>query len=91
MGSISARKLSSVVENVRRSLAIELLTAAAGLDQRQPLKPGGGVLAAHSCIRSKVLPLDEDRPLYADIEAVVGLIHSGELVAKAAEAAGALA
>src|SRR6185437_2938997 len=39
MGSISARKLAQVIENVRSSLAIELITAAQGIDQRRPLRP----------------------------------------------------
>ncbi len=79
MGSISARKLSSVVENVRRSLAIELLTAAAGLDQRAPLKPGAGVRQIHALIRQHVAPLGEDRVLYLDIERVAQLIADGSL------------
>ena len=38
MGSVSARKLLQVVTNVKHSLAIEIMTAAAGIDQRKPLK-----------------------------------------------------
>jgi histidine ammonia-lyase len=91
MGSISARKLETVVENVRRSLAIEVLTAAAGLDQRLPLRPGAGVEAAHRAVRSVVAPLADDRPLYEDIERVAALIESGELIAKVEERVGALA
>ena len=37
MGSVSATKLGQVVANVTTSLAIEILTASAGLDQRRPL------------------------------------------------------
>ena len=47
MGSVSARKLQQIIINVRHSLAIEILTAAAGLDQRAPLAPSKGVAAAH--------------------------------------------
>ncbi|MCB9590275.1 MAG: histidine ammonia-lyase [Polyangiaceae bacterium] len=79
MGSIGARKLSMVVENVRRCIAIELLTAAAGLDQRAPLTPGRGVQRVHELIRAEVAPLDEDRVLYPDIERVSELIRSGAL------------
>ncbi len=80
MGSIGAKKLTAVVENVRRSLAIEILTAAQGLDQRTPLTPGSGVAAAHAAVRAVVPTLDDDRALYGDIERVVTLIQSGELV-----------
>lgn len=91
MGSIGARKLWQVVENVRRSLAIEILTAAQGLEQRKPLTGGKGVEAAHAAVRAVVPPLDDDRPLYRDIEAVVELIRDGTLVARASAAAGGLA
>ncbi len=70
MGSVSARKFRQVARNVENSLAIELLTAAAGIDQRAPLTPANGVAAAHSCIREVVAPLTEDRPLYKDIAAI---------------------
>jgi histidine ammonia-lyase len=91
MGSISARKLQQVVANVRHALAIEILTAAAGLDQRAPLAPSRGVAAAHRVVRAHVAPLAEDRPLYRDIARVAALIEAGVLV-KATEAiAGPLA
>ena len=79
MGSISAKKLVEVVINVRRVLAIELMTAAVGVDQRAPLKPARGVKVAHDAIRSVVAPLHDDRPLYLDIEAIADLVHSGKL------------
>jgi histidine ammonia-lyase len=90
MGSISATKLARVIENVRSSLAIELLTAAAGIDQRRPLTPSVGVAAAHAAVRRVVPPLLEDRPLYRDIEAAAGLIASGELVREVESAVGPL-
>jgi histidine ammonia-lyase len=85
MGSVSARKLQQIVTNVQTALAIEVMTAAAGLDQRLPLTPSPGVAAAHAAVRTVVLPLLEDRPLYGDIAQIVALIVSGELV-RAAEA-----
>jgi histidine ammonia-lyase len=80
MGSICARKLVQVTTNVKHSLAIEILTAAAGLDQRLPLRPGAGVEAAHALVRQVVPPLADDRPLYEEIERVVALIDSGALL-----------
>jgi histidine ammonia-lyase len=80
MGSISARKLQQVVANVRQSLAIEILTAAAGIDQRAPLHPSSGVTAAHAAVRQQVAPLTEDRPLYKDIARVASLIQGGGLL-----------
>ena len=65
---------------MRASLAIEIMTAAAGLDQRRPLIPAKGVAAAHALVRRVVPELVDDRPLYRDIEAAGALIRSGELV-----------
>lgn len=91
MGSIGARKLEQVVENVRRCLAIELLTAAQGLEQRRPLLGGRGVEAAHAAVRARVPALDDDRPLYRDIEAVAELIRDGSLSRQVSRAVDGLA
>jgi histidine ammonia-lyase len=90
MGSISARKLEQVVTNVRNALAIEIMTAAAGLDQRAPLAPSAGVGAAHAAVRSLVAPLIADRPLYQDIARVAELVATGRFVEAAESAAGRL-
>ncbi|MGA7118585.1 MAG: histidine ammonia-lyase [Polyangiaceae bacterium] len=90
MGSISARKLQQVVTNVRHALAIEILTAAAGLDQRAPLAPSRGVAAAHGAVRLRVAPLTEDRPLYRDIAIVDAIIASGALLAATQAGVGSL-
>ena len=86
MGSISAKKLAQVIENVKSSLAIEVMTASQGVDQRRPLVPSRGVAAAHAAVRRVVTELGDDRPLYRDIAAVARLLQSGELI-RAAEAA----
>jgi histidine ammonia-lyase len=91
MGSVSARKLQQVVCNVRSSLAIEILTAAAGLDQRAPLAPSKGVAAAHAAVRERIAPLTEDRPLYGDIATVAGMILEGVLTLAAEAQVGQLA
>ncbi len=80
MGSVSARKLDQVVANSRNALAIELMTAAAGVDQRAPLRPSAGVQAALAAIRERVAPMTEDRPLYRDIAFVAGLLASSALI-----------
>lgn len=91
MGSISARKLQSVVTNVKNALAIEIMTAAAGLDQRKPLRPSRGVDAALTTVRAQVAPMTEDRPLYKDIAAVARLMDEGTLVGRVGAAIGLLA
>jgi histidine ammonia-lyase len=90
MGSISAKKLAMIVANVRNSLAIEIMTAAAGIDQRAPLQPSKGVRAAQAKVREVVAPMIADRPLYKDIEAIANRIQSGELAAIVEKSVGAL-
>jgi histidine ammonia-lyase len=90
MGSIGARKLLQVIDNVRASLAIELMTAAQGVNQRRPLAPSTGVAAAHRAIRAVVPELVEDRPLYLDIAEVTEIVRSGALVRAVEAAVGAL-
>ncbi len=80
MGSIGAKKLVEVVTNVRRCLAIEIMTAAAGIDQRRPLEPSRAVAALQREVRKVVHPMTGDRPLYKDIEAIVKIIADGTLV-----------
>ena len=91
MGSVSAKKLRDVVHNVRQCLAIEVMTAAAGLDQRQPLRPAKGVEAALAKVREKVAPMTGDRPLYGDIAAVAQLLATNELTNAATKVVGSLA
>jgi histidine ammonia-lyase len=91
MGSVSARKLAQIVTNVKHALAIEIMTAGAGIDQRAPLKPSRGVTAALGALRVVVAPMTEDRPLYRDIEATAELVTSGALVRTVEQAIGRLA
>lgn len=90
MGSVSARKLVQVIDNVRSSLAIELLTAAQGVDQRRPLCPSVGVSAAHAGVRRVCPELTEDRPLYRDFALVRQELESGRLIHAVEAAVGAL-
>ena len=91
MGSVSAKKLREVVKNVRACLAIEIMTAAAGLDQRAPLRPSKGVSAALAKVRERVAPMTGDRPLYGDIEATSALLASHELARAVESITGTLA
>jgi histidine ammonia-lyase len=90
MGSVSARKLVQIIANVRASLAIEILTASAGLDQRHPLEPGVGVRAAHRAVRALVPRAGHDRPLYREIAEVTALIDGRALWNAVEDAAGTL-
>ena len=61
MGMTAATKLRSIVDNAELSIAIELITAAEGLEYRLPLLPGQGVQQAREIVRSHVRRLTQDR------------------------------
>ena len=88
MGTIAARKAKSILENVRRVLAIELMCACQAVDLRGDRGMGAGTGAAYKLIREKVEKLDEDRPLYDDINNCEELIINGSLVEKVEECVG---
>jgi histidine ammonia-lyase len=90
MGATSARKLSSVVENTQRVIAVEALAAAQGLDLR-PLAPAPGTGAARAVIRRLSPELEEDRPLSGDIESVRDAIADGSLIEGVEQEVGPLA
>ncbi|MFA5358415.1 MAG: histidine ammonia-lyase [Patescibacteria group bacterium] len=74
MGTIAARKLIKIIDNVEQVLAIELMCATQAIDFRQPLKAGSGSFLAHQVVRGVVDFLAEDRPLYRDLEKIVKIL-----------------
>jgi histidine ammonia-lyase len=78
MGMTSALKLRSIVDLAENLLAIELLTAAEGLEHRRPLKSGAGVERAFEIVRGLAPPLIHDRPLANDIARVAEAIRRGD-------------
>jgi histidine ammonia-lyase len=82
MGMTSALKLRSIVDLAENLLAIELLTAAEGLEHRRPLKAGGGVERAFAALRKIAPPLMQDRPLSGDIACVAEAIRQGKFDAE---------
>lgn len=76
-GPRAAAKAQRALELTRTVVAIELLCAAQALDDHRPLRSGVQVETAHARIRSVVPPLETDRPLTADIEAIALLIATG--------------
>jgi histidine ammonia-lyase len=78
MGMTAALKLRAIVENAEHLTAIELITAAEGLEYRAPLQPGRGVKRACEIVRAHVPRLTNDRPLAPDILRIVEAIRNGE-------------
>jgi histidine ammonia-lyase len=79
MGWGAARKLGTVVANVRRVLAIEIMCAVQGIEYRAPLRPGARTARVGAAVRERVPSLDADRSPAAEIEAIAGMIERGEL------------
>jgi histidine ammonia-lyase len=91
MGNAAGLKALRVLDNVERTLAIELLAGTQGIEFLAPLRPGAGVAAVHDFVRTLSERLVEDRSLSADIERVADAVRSGKVVAAAESAVGALA
>jgi len=91
MGTTSARQCAMILENSTWVVAIELLNAAQALDFHQPLVPGAGVGAARDAIRRVVPPLEGDRMLTPDLEAVRGIMLDRSLTTAVEQAIGPLA
>ena len=78
MGMTAATKLRSIVGNAELVTAIELITAAEGLEYRAPLRPGRGVQRAYEIVRASVPRLEADRSMANEIESVAAAIRAGQ-------------
>lgn len=87
MGSISARKLNQVIDNVEKILAVELVSAAQAFDFRKPMKSGPILDACHKLIRQHIDHADEDRVFANDIKKAKKLIESHSLTTVAEQIA----
>jgi histidine ammonia-lyase len=74
MGWHAGRKLRKVVDNLRRVVAIELVTAARALDMRAPLKPAPITGALLAKLRKEVPGVGPDRFLAPELEAAERLL-----------------
>jgi histidine ammonia-lyase len=75
----AAHKAARAVQLARTVLAIELLSAAQGLDLLAPLRPSPALQRIHALVRTRVPPLDRDRSPALDIDAIVAIIADGTL------------
>ena len=77
MGMSAARRLARMIENLRNTIAIELLCACQGIDLLTPLQTGTLAKKAYEAVRAKSAKVTQDRPLAPEIEAVSALVGSG--------------
>jgi histidine ammonia-lyase len=84
MGWSAGRKLRLAVDGLTRVLAIELLTAARGIQLRAPLEPAPASAAVIAAFREVTAGPGPDRFLAPELEAAVELVRAGG-VRRAAE------
>jgi histidine ammonia-lyase len=77
MGWSAGRKLRHAVDGLTRVLAIELLTAARGLELRAPLAPAPATAAVLAALRTAVPGPGRDRVMAPEIAAAVELVDGG--------------
>jgi histidine ammonia-lyase len=77
MGMSGARRLERMLQNLRHTIAIELLCACQGIDLLAPLETGVLAKKAHGAIRAISPKITEDRPLAPEIEVVSALVADG--------------
>jgi histidine ammonia-lyase len=87
----TALKTRQIIDNAQAVLAIELMAGAQAVDFRKPVKPSPGIQAAYDVIRKYVARLEEDRPLYNDINKLKEVVESGEILDAVEKAVGTLA
>lgn len=90
MGMTTAIKGRQIVDNAWSVLAIEFMAAAQAFDFLAPLKPSPAGQAAFAAIREVVDYLDDDRPLFDDINGLTEIVRSGRIVDLVEKAAGTL-
>ncbi len=90
MGMTSALKTQQIIDNAWAVLGIELMAGAQAVDFRKPVNPSPGVNAAYQVIRKYVKYMDEDRPLYDDINTLKEVVQSGEILEAVEKAVGSM-
>jgi len=86
MGPAAARQAREIAHNIETILALELLSAAQGIDfRRQVLGPeaqmGKGTAPAYELIRQQIPFEEKDEVMYPRIETMRQLVASGRLLA----------
>ena len=80
MGTIAARKSASILKNVRRVLATEILAACQAIDFREGFKLGIGTQEAYECVREHINFINEDVIMYKELDKCEELLLNGKLI-----------
>ena len=87
MGSISARKCLTILDNLEKIQGIELFCAAQGFDFRKPLKSSVILEACHELVRELVPFAESDHVMSEEMNKAIELVRSKALVKRSGEAA----
>lgn len=74
-------KTAGIAARLARLAAVELTVAAATVEARGSMRLGAGTGRALRFVRARIAPLDDDRALGDEIEALAVAIEAGELAA----------
>jgi histidine ammonia-lyase len=92
MGWAAARKLRTALAHLGRVLAVELVTAARGIDLRAPLRAAPGTGAARDALRAGgVGGPGPDRMVAPELEAAAALVADGTVLRAVEQEVGPLA
>jgi histidine ammonia-lyase len=91
MGVTAGRKLHEVIQNAKSVLAIELLCNTQALEFQRPLKTSPALESVHTLIRRHVDIIENDRIFYKDINNIIKLIDTNEIVTSVESVIGVLA
>lgn len=80
MGTIAARKAQEILNNTKNIIAIEMITAAQGIDFSGSEKLGLGTKEAYKVIREQISKLEDDRIMYIDIQKSLKLIENNAIL-----------
>jgi histidine ammonia-lyase len=80
MGMTTAIKTRQIIENSWTVVAIELMAAAQAFEFRTPSKPSRASQAAYQVVRKYVKKLEEDRPLFNDINNLTKVVRDNEVL-----------
>ncbi len=89
-GNIAARKAREIIRNTEAVVAIQLLGVCQAYEFRKPLKSSKTFKAVYDFVRSVSPKITKDRAFYKDIEKVVPLIRTGQVLSAAESVIGKL-
>src|SRR5699024_1975748 len=67
MGTIAARKARNILDNTRKVLAMEILTACQGIDLQGNKGLGKGTKIAYNIVREEIEKIEHDKIMYKEI------------------------